>query len=137
MKWFFILIVVAAGVFWFISRKKSLSIAQRSPAKKKMPAHQSKNDKHPFHGISIKFDEKNACDAAKAIADKRFLSNEAPPLPLPDCDSSNCQCKYAHYDDRRFGDSDRRITSSLQSTLHKAAGQSERRERKGRRKADR
>lgn len=43
------------------------------------------------------------CTAAREIKGKRFLSREAPPLPLKGCDSSNCACRYVHYGDRRSG----------------------------------
>ncbi len=32
---------------------------------------------------------------------QRFLSREAPPLPLKNCPNGNCECLYQHYDDRR------------------------------------
>jgi hypothetical protein len=34
----------------------------------------------------------------------RFLSGEAPPLPLPGCTAPRCLCRYAHYEDRRARD---------------------------------
>jgi len=55
-----------------------------------------------FHAVAIKYSE-NACDAAKAMTGRRFLSNAAPRLPLPECDFPDCRCKFAHYDDRRTG----------------------------------
>jgi len=44
-----------------------------------------------------------ACDAAQACKGKRFLSIDAPRLPLAGCDVRRCECKYRHYDDRRAG----------------------------------
>ena len=43
----------------------------------------------------------NACAAAQACKGKRFLSSEAPRLPLKGCDSARCECRYRHYNDRR------------------------------------
>ena len=40
------------------------------------------------------------CDAVLEIEGKKFLSAEAPTLPLPGC-NVNCSCRYVHYDDRR------------------------------------
>jgi len=55
-----------------------------------------------FHGVSIHPDELNACDAARNLENVRFLSEEAPMLPLRDCmNPAGCRCKYQHYDDRR------------------------------------
>ena len=35
---------------------------------------------------------------------QRFLPNEAPSLPLPDCASGYCRCRFIHYQDRRGRD---------------------------------
>lgn len=59
-----------------------------------------------FHAVSIQFTD-TACEAAKAMADKRFLSDVAPQIPLPDCDVPQCKCRFAHHKDRRRGE-DRR-----------------------------
>jgi hypothetical protein len=44
-----------------------------------------------------------ACAAVAAYKGKRFLSADAPRLPLPQCDAARCNCKYRHYQDRRGG----------------------------------
>ncbi len=48
------------------------------------------------------------CDAVRQLGDHRFLSDEAPPLPLSDCDSERCECRYRHHADRRQNE-DRRL----------------------------
>ncbi len=53
-----------------------------------------------FHAVTIATGAR-ACQAALALRDRRFLSSEAPPLPLKACDCSSCTCRYEHYDDRR------------------------------------
>jgi hypothetical protein len=55
---------------------------------------------HPYHAVSIRLG-KNACAAAKALAEQRFLAKEAPRLPLAKCDAERCGCAFAHYEDRR------------------------------------
>jgi hypothetical protein len=42
-----------------------------------------------------------ACKAARALGDQRFLSRDAPSLPLKGCDCARCDCHYEHYEDRR------------------------------------
>lgn len=59
-----------------------------------------------FHAVSIR-PGLEACDAARGLEGQRFLSEAAPPIPLPSCDSRNCQCRFVHFADRRSGD-DRR-----------------------------
>ena len=54
-----------------------------------------------FHAVSITAGL-GACPAALALRQKRFLSLEAPALPLPACTSPGyCLCKYQHHSDRR------------------------------------
>ena len=53
-----------------------------------------------FHAVTIATGLR-ACAAARQLRDQRFLSRDAPPLPLKDCSCSNCECRYEHYDDRR------------------------------------
>jgi hypothetical protein len=55
---------------------------------------------NPYHAVSI-IPGSEACDAVKACVGVRFLSKEAPRLPVPGCDRSDCRCHYAHHDDRR------------------------------------
>ena len=55
---------------------------------------------NPFHAVSIK-PGLRCCSAAGGLAGMRFLSKEAPRLPLPQCDIATCACKYIHHDDRR------------------------------------
>ncbi len=55
-----------------------------------------------FHGVSIQSEEFGACEAAQALENVRFLSDDAPMLPLSDCSNpAGCRCRYQHFDDRR------------------------------------
>ena len=53
-----------------------------------------------FHAVTIAAGPR-ACEAARRLRNQRFLSRDAPPLPLKDCSCSNCECRYEHHDDRR------------------------------------
>jgi hypothetical protein len=57
---------------------------------------------NPYHAVSIQSPPRS-CAAAREFEGKRFLSSEAPALPLKNCSSAICTCKYAHHDDRRRG----------------------------------
>jgi hypothetical protein len=59
-----------------------------------------------FHAVAVK-PAKCACAEVRALQLTRFLSNEAPPLPLAGCTVTTCTCRYVHYSDRRLGE-DRR-----------------------------
>jgi len=67
---------------------------------------------NPYHAVSIA-PGVGACDAVLALGDKRFLSREAPRLPLPGCGTANCACRYQHHEDRRR--SPRRATDTGQA----------------------
>lgn len=55
-----------------------------------------------FHAVSI-VPGPRACAEAQSLAGQRFLSREAPSLPLKKCGQPRCECRYEHYDDRRKG----------------------------------
>ena len=91
----FVALILAIG--WLVMR-----IMRGSP--KQTPASTAKiEDKtSPYHAVSLKYSS-NACDAAKAMTGRRFLSSAAPRLPLPECDALECRCRFAHHSDRRTG----------------------------------
>jgi hypothetical protein len=55
---------------------------------------------NPYHAVSIE-PGMRACDAVRKLENRRFLSSNAPMLPLKGCGSPTCQCRYVHHDDRR------------------------------------
>jgi hypothetical protein len=97
------LIAVAALLVIYVVGKRRTPAGNSRPDERRTPgAKPSAN----FHAVSIKFTNK-ACDAAKEMAGRRFLSGTAPRIPLPNCDALECSCKFVHHQDRRSGD-DRR-----------------------------
>lgn len=54
----------------------------------------------PYRGVAIR-PGKNGCASARRLDERRFLAQEAPRLPLLNCDASVCQCRYSHFEDRR------------------------------------
>jgi hypothetical protein len=55
-----------------------------------------------FHAVSIE-PGRNCCHGARLLQGTRFLSHEAPALPLKQCKVDECTCHYAHHADRRIG----------------------------------
>lgn len=88
-----------------------------------------------YHAVAIKYSE-NACDAAKAMTGRRFLSSAAPRLPLPECDYIDCRCQFAHYDDRRTGRDRRSPFAPANPSGATGSFKRERRDRIDRRKSD-
>jgi hypothetical protein len=93
-------IVVAVFI---VIRRKSPEPAKQRPTIERPSASTAPS---AFHAVSIKYGL-IACEAARNMAGKRFLSGAAPRIPLPDCDVLECKCRFVHHKDRRDGD-DRR-----------------------------
>ncbi len=54
-----------------------------------------------WHAVSI-VPKGACCELAKSLRSSRFLSAEAPRLPLPECSMpGSCTCAYRHHPDRR------------------------------------
>lgn len=57
---------------------------------------------HPFHAVSV-VPGAQACQAVYVFTGQRFLSRNAPRLPVAGCNSRFCTCKFKHHKDRRVG----------------------------------
>jgi len=112
------------------------SPASRAPAKSR--GRSTPQPRNPYRCTSIVAGD-GACGAVKAIGNKRFLQvdRQVPTLPLPACDVAQCNCRYAHHEDRRESQEDRRHPAALQTELYDKSGNENRRgRRRGRRKND-
>lgn len=93
-----LLLVTALLLVWLLIRRRNAR-RDSTPA---LPVAETTKIPTAYHAVSIRFSA-NACNAAKALAGHRFLSNAAPTLPLPECNASECNCRFTHHDDRRTG----------------------------------
>tara|TARA_R110001592_G_scaffold363371_1_gene685551 strand:- start:171897 stop:172316 length:420 start_codon:yes stop_codon:yes gene_type:complete len=137
MKILFLLVVVVLAILVFRFLRSSAKPAARTASGPKR-LHRAKAvtaGTNAYHAVSV-ISGPGACQQALALADKRFLPAELPQLPLADCTSNNCQCKFMHFDDRRDSESDKRAPTALRSELYTASGKPERRAGGGRRKGD-
>jgi hypothetical protein len=57
---------------------------------------------NPYHAVSI-VPGLESCAASHRFTGMRFLSRQAPKLPLPSCDAAHCTCRFKHHKDRRTG----------------------------------
>ncbi|MEX2496282.1 MAG: hypothetical protein WD448_09350 [Woeseia sp.] len=80
-----------------------------------------------YHAVSIQPGEK-ACKAARSIEGQRFLSSEAPRIPLPNCDAVDCSCRFAHHEDRRADESRRRLFAASVPPREEKRTEAERRQ---------
>lgn len=120
-----IAVAVLLGVLLFVRRKIRKAPTKPSPAgyPKKATASNTR-----FHAVSVNF-APDACEAAKNLEGRRFLSSAAPRIPLPECDAAQCNCRFKHHTDRRTGN-DRRDAWG-QSLSYHTTGQYPKEQRKG------
>ena len=91
----------------------------------------TKESDRRWHAVSVK-PGPGACNVADSGRDRRWLSREAPMLPLPGCTRpDSCRCTYQHHEDRRTGAS--RRAEEMDAFARPARVASERRSRKNRR----
>ena len=118
-------IVVVA--LWLRPKKQESTGGRRAK-----PARSSGAANATFHAVSINFPA-NACDAARQRADHRFLSSEAPRLPLPECNVLECTCHFRHHKDRRKYQDRRSVSSGGYALGSSGIFKAERRQGKDRR----
>ena len=87
-----------------------------------------------YEAVSI-HSYKDKCPAVASLAGQRFLSSEAPSIPLESCSSETCHCVYMHHSDRRTG-TDRRGHHQSADGYTVIPGQPNRRKTRGRRASD-
>lgn len=65
------------------------------------PPDTTPREKETWHAVSI-VTPSAPCEAAQALHNHRFLSKDAPRLPLGGCSApESCRCIYRHHADRR------------------------------------
>lgn len=64
---------------------------------------QRENSTRTFHAVSI-LPARPSCKLVKRYTNTRYLTSDAPRLPLAGCRVQPCRCRYAHYQDRREED---------------------------------
>lgn len=114
-------------IVWLFVRHRSKT------AEVQEPASLTDTSRTAYHAVSIKFDT-HACEAAKEMDGRRFLSNAAPRLPLPDCNALDCRCRFLHHKDRRARSNRRSPFSGTGYSGGTGSFKKERRERSDRRK---
>ena len=133
----FVFILAAVLVLVLAIRSKSSKAGRIKSRMGKRTVKGGIRNRNPWRATSVVHDHP-ACEAVKAINNKRFLDTEKKVLlPLSDCEASTCSCRYVSHDDRREYNEDRRRPASLKSELYDETGETNRRHKKrGRRKLD-
>ena len=98
MRTVLLLLVVGLLIAWYFYRQ-GLDKPEERKDRRVSPALKNSSK---YHAVSIK-PGAYACSAANDLAGERFLASEAPSLPLPGCDATECDCHFNHHKDRRSG----------------------------------
>ena len=116
MNFVIIALLLALAALWLKSRAAATErdTSGKTQTRKRLPSASnnpaSAANRNPFHAVSVKHGA-TACSPVLELQNRRFLSAEAPHLPLHECDIAQCQCKYRHHKDRRHRDGARRSFS--------------------------
>jgi hypothetical protein len=119
----------ALGMF---DRAKPAATAK--PTRPDKPEKPGAKPPQAYHAVSIQ-PGNPCCQRARALQGQRFLSRDAPPLPLKNCSRETCTCHYQHYDDRRSGPRRAREIGVAIDGWHEAEQRTE--QGRARRKTDR
>lgn len=116
------LLVAVVAIGWrYAARRKQL---QQAPvARERTPK--------SYHAVEVRPGSR-PCKAVLDLGSVRFLSDQAPSLPVPGCTAATCSCNFIHHDDRR--QEDRRHPYGQWSSVPPALS-GERRSRTERRKS--
>ena len=92
------LVLVLLLLAWLFVRRRQGSVTKSDV----QPTATASEKNTAYHAVSIRFDN-NACEAARDLEGRRFLSTAAPRLPLAECNVLECRCRFVHHGDRRTG----------------------------------
>jgi len=134
---FALVLVVAFVLLKLVFPAKSKAIYGKANTRRldKADRRSSVRAGNPFHAVSV-HPAATSCLAAETIRGQRFLSEQAPALPLEACTATSCNCRYVHHVDRRRGNGDRRGVGPAEEGFLGFAGSLDRRADKGRRASD-
>lgn len=129
MLWLILsVVVIAALVIWYLFRPysgadaMSRSRAEESARRERLGKRLVRTPEDmqlmgDVRGLTLKVpDRTKACREALENAEKTFLTQDAPPLPMPQCDRSPCNCSYYAIPGRRSG-KDRRTGEDRRESL--------------------
>lgn len=112
------LVLGAGAVYWLLSGRAG---AQKRAARESKAA-------AAFSAVEIR-PRSGACDAARALEGRRYLSKDAPALPLANCTAARCRCRFSKLSDRRT-DGRRLEHDGLSASLFLPSNRRKRRDRR-------
>lgn len=123
---FFIALFSLFGLYLFTHHYHKTRKGADQPTRKSSRAARCVNNvkNESFHCVETHY-HAHCCDAVKELHGKRFLSAQAPSLPVKNCDQAHCHCDYIHHDDRRI--EIRRDDIGIQHDMYGQNGEAEHR----------
>ena len=93
-----ILLILVACYFWYVSERSLARLKKRLDENSNTSLYQPQ-----FRCVVISADVDSCCKEVLKYQSRSLLLNNAPALPLLDCDAIKCNCTFLHNDDRRMG----------------------------------
>src|SRR5690606_23095494 len=111
--------IVAIALLAYLYVRRSRQRVE-TPRKLKLPPIKLSRKNTRYHAVMIVCTDQ-ACEAARSRAGIKYLSAEAPALPLAGCflAAGVCTCRYEHFEDRREDDDRRSIFGSRNGPVGK------------------
>jgi hypothetical protein len=106
-----ILLILVACYFWYVSERSLARLKKNLDENSNTSLYQPQ-----FRCVVISADVDSCCKEVGKYQSTPLLLNNAPTLPLLDCDAIKCNCTFMHNDDRRMGIA-RRDKQSAQGEL--------------------
>ncbi len=133
---FLVIVAVIAGMIWMLRAQQTAKPRRghhvsASATIAKPGGLEKLKSSNFFWGVKI---DHPGCPAAQKLQDRHFTFDEAPELPVPGCDSSDCTCQFKGLRDRRTGV--RRTHEDRRDEVRFDKDHPERRSPKGRRRSD-
>lgn len=97
--WFIPLLMLGTALGWSVYTRNAMAGMRRSSLTGRQQSEPG-SVKPSFRAVAVNPGD-CACANARKLSGQRFLSREAPILPLRDCGNVRCKCTYLHHADRR------------------------------------
>lgn len=128
------LIPLAAAIGWLLLMRFKTTVEATTEVPTAQAIERLPNNVTDLRFRSVGIDTGvNCCKSAEKVAGRRFLIKQAPGIPLQDCDSEQCECKFIHFADRRDNDPERRGEGRFRAEVFAATQEEDRRLAKDRR----
>lgn len=125
-----ILLIVFAAIVNYV---RASYLRAGRPNNKYPGASGKDQDANKYHAVAIA-KQSVTCGMAAQLVGRRYLSKEAPLLPLSGCTAKPCRCRYVHYADRRS--EERRFPFGVRRSSEPSVANIERRSSERRKAAD-